>query len=406
MTYKKNIPIYFIFTFLIYFYIWMPIWVVFFQDKGMNLGQIGLLNAAGYLVMALAEIPTGVVADKYGRKYSLAIGALIYGLGMLGVVTDVFSIWFILGFVFWNIANPFFTGASTAILYESLILLERKEDFQKLAGRSGAIIQVSQISGSIIGGILAAYNMELCFIIAGLLSIVAMFIALLMKEPVVKEEGDVDRREQKYWSLIKKAYSITIKNPSLLYLLLYSSLLSTFVFVLTYTLYQPYAIEIGFTLTSLGILVFFLKGAQILGNLLTDRFTKLVDAKYQIFALPLIISIGMIFMGAITVKFSIVFLILITLASGLISPTISRLLNDEIPSSQRATILSFQGIIWTAIGAGLDPFMLYIADYTSPTLSVLISGFCLLLLSVLLSVLWVRAKNVRSIPVENSREYN
>lgn len=395
MVYKKNIAKYFFFTFLIYFYVWMPIWVVFFQDKGMNLYQIGLLDAAGYLLIALAEIPTGIVADKFGKKYSLAVGALFYGIGMFAITSSAFSFWFILGFVMWNISNPFFSGATTALLYDSLTFLNRKDDFQKLMGRSRAVTQIAQISGSIIGGIIASYSLKLCFIIAGILSIVAAIVALTMKEPIIDDE-EIDIRKEKYWNIIKKAFSITVKNPSLRYLIIFSSLLSCFTFLLTYTIYQPYSLEVGFSLTTLGFLVFFIKGASILGNLWTDKLSKLVDNRYLIYVLPLIISIGMVLMGAITSKISIIFLIIISLASGSISPSISKLINDDIPSTHRATILSFEGLLWTGLIAVLEPVVLFIANFTNVKVALLISGLTLLVLSSAIYFLWLRSKNVET----------
>jgi len=390
MSYKNNIPKYFIYTFLIYFYLWLPIWVVFFQQKGMNLHQIGLFDAFGYILIAAFEIPTGIVADKFGKKYSLAIGALIYTIGMLGIIADLFSFWFILGFILWNISNTFFSGVTTAILYDSLVQMKEEDKFQSLIGKTRAVVIISQTTGSILGGILAAYNMNLCFILTGILSGFAIILALSMKEPVLQSDPEDDVKNQKYWEIIKKAISITVKNSTLRYLILYSSLLSCFTFLITYTIYQPYAMNIGFSISTLGFFVFFIKFASIIGNLLTERFSKKLDIKILVALLPFVISICLILMGLVSSKLSIIFLIIISLVSSLISPAISKLVNDEIPSSYRATILSLEGLLWTGLMGLLEPIVLVIADYYSIMVAVLAAGITLLLFSLIIYYFWLK----------------
>ena len=73
--YGGNIWRLFTFQALIMFILWVPVWVVFLQRKGLNLTEIGLLEAGAWLLTAALEVPTGAIADRWGRKASMAIGA-------------------------------------------------------------------------------------------------------------------------------------------------------------------------------------------------------------------------------------------------------------------------------------------------------------------------------------------
>lgn len=53
----------YVFQALISFQLWTPVWVVFLQERGLTLGQLGLLDGIAWLLIAAAEIPTGVVTD-------------------------------------------------------------------------------------------------------------------------------------------------------------------------------------------------------------------------------------------------------------------------------------------------------------------------------------------------------
>ena len=54
------------------FILWLPIWVVFLQRKGLSLNQIGLLEAFAWILTAALEVPTGGIADRWGRRASMS----------------------------------------------------------------------------------------------------------------------------------------------------------------------------------------------------------------------------------------------------------------------------------------------------------------------------------------------
>jgi hypothetical protein len=49
-------------------------------------------------------------------------------------------------------------------------------------------------------------------------------------------------------------------------------------------------------------------------------------------------------------------------ANAFVQPTLSTLLNEQLPSGQRATVLSLQELLWTLTVAPLAPTMLALAD--------------------------------------------
>lgn len=77
-TYAKNIRRFYLFRFLADLQLWMPIWVIYLrEDRDLSLTQITALDAPFWLVMVLAEVPTGAVADRFGRRASLASGVAL-----------------------------------------------------------------------------------------------------------------------------------------------------------------------------------------------------------------------------------------------------------------------------------------------------------------------------------------
>ena len=76
----------------------------------------------------LAEVPTGAVADRLGRKASLALGVGCTAVAVLifGLATSYEVV--LVSYVAWAIGIAFFSGADQALLFESLKALGREDE--------------------------------------------------------------------------------------------------------------------------------------------------------------------------------------------------------------------------------------------------------------------------------------
>ena len=78
-------------------------------------------------------------------------------------------------------------------------------------------------------------------------------------------------------------------------------------------------------------------------------------------------------------------------ANGLLRPVLSALLNDEIPSEQRATIVSLQALLWTVFLAGVEPALFALVERTSLAFGIGVSAAALAVVAAGLLQLWRRA---------------
>ena len=164
-AYRGNIWRLFVVQALLGFILWVPIWVVFLQGKGLSLTQVGLLEGVAWTITAFLEVPTGAIADRWGRKASIAVGASLYGIAMFLILTEALSPAFLLGYALWNSSTAFVSGADSALLYDSLKADGRAVEASKQAGRYAAINQASQGVASLVGAALATVDISLCFAI-------------------------------------------------------------------------------------------------------------------------------------------------------------------------------------------------------------------------------------------------
>src|SRR3989338_9729595 len=118
--------------------------------------KIFLLEAWFILWIVLLEIPTGVVADKYGRKTSVAFGALLFAIDLLifGTTKNYYILY--LAEFLGAMGFAFISGADKALIYDSLIEIKKKGEGKYYLSRYEAAgtlgILISFPIGSLIVG--------------------------------------------------------------------------------------------------------------------------------------------------------------------------------------------------------------------------------------------------------------
>ncbi|HSX05128.1 MAG TPA: MFS transporter [Candidatus Saccharimonadales bacterium] len=111
----------------------------FFLQHGLSLSQIFLLQSIFSLAYLLWEIPSGYIADRFGRAFSIKLSAPIAAAAMVayGFSTHFWQ------FVIWElvlaIANGLISGIDTALLIDSLRAEGREEEFVRLSQRINAL---------------------------------------------------------------------------------------------------------------------------------------------------------------------------------------------------------------------------------------------------------------------------
>lgn len=386
MKYGGNIWRLFTAQALLMFILWVPIWVVFLQGRGVTLTQIGLLEGLAWLLTAFVEVPTGAVADRWGRKTSIALGGLLYGAAMFLILTEALSPAFLLGYALWNSSMAFVSGADVALLYDTLKADGREDQAAKQTGRYAAIQQGSQGVAAVIGAAIATIDITLCFTLCGLAALIATGLVLTIKEPPHFEEDGV--APLGYWKNLQTAVGIAARRPVVRALVLLYATILTLPLVVYYVLLQPYAVGVGLPIATLGIVVAGVQLTTVVASWLAYRVTRYL-------ALPTIVAIGIGLLlvaqgllGVFPSVPSIGLVLLVALVPALLGPLLLARLNDLIHSAQRATILSLSALMFELGLAVAMPLLLIAADRLGPAEAIGISTAIFAVTAVPLLVIW------------------
>ncbi len=384
--YRGNIWRLFAAQALLMFILWVPIWVVFLQRKGLSLTEVGLLEGVAWTITAFLEVPTGAIADRWGRKASIAVGASLYGLAMFLILADALSPAFLLGYALWNSSTAFVSGADSALLYDSLKADGRAKEAAKQSGRYAAINQASQGVASLVGAAIATIDITLCFTICGFLALAAAALVLTIREPPrTSEDGE---EYIGYWKNLKTAVRIAARRPIVRALVLLSATIATVPLVVYYVLLQPYAVGVGLPLAALGVVVIAVQLSTVIASWLAHRTTGRFELTSVVaIALAVLIAATAILAALPSIP-SLAFMLAVALVPALLTPLLSARLNDLIPSGQRATILSLGALLFELGLAVAMPLLLAFADRFSAPAAIGLSGVVFAVTAVPLMFVW------------------
>ncbi len=372
--------------------LFLPVWVIFMQDKfGLNLTQVTLNDSAFWITMALTEVPTGAVADTWGRKQSQVIGMVIStGSILLFALAPVYPL-VLLANSLWAVGITFISGAEIALLYDTLRELGRESDYPKYRGYLQAFVLVSIALSSVLGGLVGEVSLVSTFTITASLMVVATGFLLLLKEPPRKPDPTTGDHPS-YLDILKVAYGSIREHPNLRYALFYSAVVPLMGDTIQVTFIQPYAIGIGLPIAALGTIALGLTASQFVGAVnasqVIHRFGERGWLRFAVFA----ILLGVASLGTFNSIVGIILYALTGFASAVTGPLVESIILRHSPRTVQATILSVDSLLNRILLGVVSPLIGVVADkYGLPSAFIYVGiGFGITLLVLL--YLWERVR--------------
>lgn len=392
---KQNIKWLYLSVFFSGLYFDRALWVLYLGERGMNMSQVGFLEAILHLAIVFFEVPTGMIADIYGRKVSLVLGQLIsllYAVFML--ISGQFFI-FTLAFAFLGFSSTFKSGADQALLYDSLKKIKREKDYTKILGNQTAIILISFSLAKLIGGFMAEINWDIVYIsifsfqLIGLLPILMLIEPTSNKDKSYKKCNDKQKKKihKKYipFSAFKKQFiesaEVWKKQPKLhIPIALYVMLISVITVIIFYA--QEHFARQGFSESQIGIIftiesilgVFAAKVAYRIEN--RWESIKIFRTIYSIFILIVIVF------AFSRNLLAVISLFILGMLSEFIEPIFSNFVHSKIVSKVRATFFSMISLLNSLLVVIMFPLFGFIVDLIGFQYSFLLLTIPMLLLIV------------------------
>jgi len=375
-SYQRNLSLIKWNGFFAGFRIFLPLQYLFFQNNGLSYTQISVLIAAYSFGVLIFEVPSGVFADHFGRKKTLALAGALLALSYVLFGSSTTFIPLILASILYGMGDASISGSDEAILFDSLLEMGKEKEFGKYFGTKWAYFSYGLVI-SALGASLMKWGIPALFFLSSLFACLSLILALLMVEPPLHKM----QVERHYIRHLWDATVFIVKHKQVKWLLIY-----TVCVIAVIQMFFPY-IQFFLKGTAVpedffGIIYSFMIFISGLSASNAYKIEKHIGFKKTLLGISILLCIALFYMGnSQTVSGVMGGFLLVEIVFGYCVPTLGEYFNRQVKSYHRATVVSIRSFVTSLCVIIMAPLLGWIADTNGYQQMVMILGILLGLLS-------------------------
>lgn len=374
---KEQIRKLYLVTTIGYFEIAGASWVALLALRGFSILEIGILESIFHIVSSCFEIPSGVVADVFGRKRTMVLAR---------VVSLISSLLMILSFNFWTVAFAIGfsaisynleSGTREALAYDSLESVGQEKQYNDFASKEMMLYRITTSTATLCAGIALGLGYRKAYAVDMVFNLIALGIACSLKEVFMGTPQEVFKSEETYWknatcvhsngsdkmdvirdqfkNVVSESWYFMVSNRKARKIMIVNALIGA-VSTLVLFFLQAKLPLVGLNNVLLGPALFVMGLGAALGAKVVGYFPTWKYKKYVILS-----GIGVLFAFAMTFTGNPFVMILGgfagSFADDFLEVRTDVILNDMIPSEQRATLISVNSFTFSLTMIVLATFM-------------------------------------------------
>lgn len=372
-----------------------PVISLLLLDKGATLSNLSLILGIYAFTVIVLELPTGIIADVFGRKKSFCLSIIV---SLVSFIILLFGKGFILlsiGMMFYGLSRALSSGSFDALFIDYYIDNYGKDKLHNITTRLNVLEALGMSTGALTGGMLPKitntyFSLSSIYDLNIILRLILASVVVILGFIFITESA-VNNKEKRISikQHIKNSSSIVAKNSTII--CVFISVFSTGFFLSSLeTFWQPHFLSLlpnNSFMGLLGVMAFLYFAAATLGSIGSNKLIK--KYKFNTYKMYLIlrtlIAVSMIIAAIQTnIPIFMFFYSTIYLLFGMANIPEGVILNREIPNDVRASVLSVYSLV-IQIG-GLTGSLLYsilINYFTIPTIWVISACIILITISVI-----------------------
>lgn len=348
-------------------------WVALLAARGFSVFEIGILESIFHVVSMCFEIPSGAVADAFGRKRTMAASEVLMILSILGMLcSDTFwSVAVAIGIsaLSYNMAS----GTREALAYDTLKENGQEQEYDRFASMEMVIYRLGSATAVFCAGLALILGYRRAYLLDLGMRSVCLLLTLGLREPKLKEkeerngnakqdaerEGEVSKSSESVSEKLKNCVVESLRflrsHPETIGIIALNSLIGAVATLLLFFLQARLPVY-GLKTGSLGPALFFMSVGAACGAKAITFFRK---KGYK--------SIAVISICGVLAAFGILYTkqpyliclggFLAAFSDDFLEVRTDVLLNEKIPSAQRATLISVCSFAFSVVMIFLSPLI-------------------------------------------------
>ena len=346
----------------------MPIIVLFYEEHKLGLQDVFILKSV-YSVAAVAlEVPSGYLADVWGRKRCIVAGCVLFFGGYLCYsLTSTFAA-FLVAEILLGIGQTMINGADSALLYDTTVHHGRENLYLRYEGRITMIGNFAEAVAGIFGGLLAVYSLRYPFYAQAVVAFVGIPAAMALREYAPAN------KEQSPWEEILRIlkYSL-VTNKKLCCNIMYSGIIGAATLTMAWFV-QPVLMQLETPTEWYGIIWTVLNLTVGVAALYSDRVEQLFGMNKMNILILSVIAGGYVALAYNLTYAGLGILLLFYIFRGFATPILKGYINQMTFSEMRATVLSIRNFVIRLMFAAIAPFIGWLNDMYSLQVALLASA--------------------------------
>jgi MFS family permease len=343
---------------------------LFLLDAGLTVTEAFTANAAFTAGQVLFEVPTGVVADGWGRRTSYLLGS-----ATLLVSTLLYLLLWRIHAPFWcwalasallGLGFTFFSGATEAWLVDGLHATRYAGTLERAFAKGQIATGAGMLAGTVAGGAIAqATNLGVPYAVRSAILGVTFLVALRWMRDVGFTPSRVASVGLRIRAIAAASLDHGLRNPPVRWLML-GGLFGAAVPIYGFYAMQPYLLELygrrDYTIA--GLAAALVAASQIAGALLVPHARRAFRRRTSALVAGHLASGGALLAMGLVPRFEVVLAALVAwaLLFSALRPIRQAFLNGVVPSAERATVLSSDNLLGSLGGAVAQPALGRVAD--------------------------------------------
>jgi len=328
-------------------------WVALLAARGFSLIEIGFAESCFHLVSLLCEVPSGVIADVFGRKRSMIISQCMFVLSAILMIFSKGIVGVCIAIGIDALGYNFSSGTREALAYDSLKADGYENRYLEFSSVELMIYRIGNASALICAGVALTIGYRYAYFIDVILGLICLYFSFQLQEVVLEEkqfEGTVGFRLKRCF---KESFYFLTHNPKEIRLMLWNSFIGA-IAILTVFFLQSNLTSAGISNLLLGPALFLVSMGGVVGAKLVMK-----TASWNYKKLSAICILG-VFIGMYCGSMKVPFLMCLggfmaAMCDDVLQVRTDAILNEQFPSSQRATLVSVSSLCFSIVMIVLSP---------------------------------------------------
>lgn len=342
------------------------VWVALLAARGFSLWEIGLAESVYHIVSLFCEVPSGMAADLLGRRKTLLSGGVLTVTCnlLMAFAPNLFTICLAMGLN--ALAMTMFSGTFTALVYDSLKTEGREDEYIQVSANSSQISMLANAVGSMASILNRFLGYAGFYLLSAAFEGVSTAALALMEEPIVtkaqasREKHPLHALPEQFRQLVRDSLHVLHTCPMAVKLIVSSALISVPSY-LTKMFLQQRLVELGWP-TELLFLPLLLGGLACVTGTEIGRRVRCRSMRRLYTACALLCGVGTLLVGTAPAWGGILGMMLVQGVLEVYLLHESQKLNDAIPSDQRATLISVDGMAYSLLMIPASPLVGAVGD--------------------------------------------